>query len=62
MFKIFRYFYNKTFTRPIQAFKFDFNLKVSIIELFELESNSEKFDSSLKKMVGQVKKVTLASI
>jgi hypothetical protein len=39
MFKIFRYFIKKrakvSFTRPIQTFKFDFNLKVSIIELFE---------------------------
>jgi hypothetical protein len=33
MFKIFKYFCNNTFTRPIQAFKFDFNLKVSIIKL-----------------------------
>jgi hypothetical protein len=39
MFKVFRYFIKKwakvSFTRPIQTFKFDFNLKVSIIELFE---------------------------
>jgi hypothetical protein len=39
MFKIFRYFIKKrakvSFTRPIQTFMFDFNLKVSIIELFE---------------------------
>jgi hypothetical protein len=53
MFKIFRYFIKKrarvSFIRPIQTIKFDFNLKVSIIELFEQESNSEKFDSNLKK-------------
>jgi hypothetical protein len=52
MFKIFRYFIKKrakvSFTRPIQTFKFDFNLKVSKIELFELE----KFDSNLKCMAG----------
>jgi hypothetical protein len=49
MFKVFRYFIIKrtkvSSTRPIQTFKFDFNLKVSIIERFELE----KFDSNLKK-------------
>jgi hypothetical protein len=47
MFKVFRA--KVSFTRSIQTFEFDFNLKVSIIELFELESNSEKFDSNLKK-------------
>jgi hypothetical protein len=55
MFKVFRNFIKKqakvSFTRPIQTFKFDFNLKVSIIELFKLDSNSEKFDLNLKKFM-----------
>jgi hypothetical protein len=47
MFKVFNIRAKVSFTRPIQTFKFDFNLKV--IELFKLESNSKKFDSNLKK-------------